>query len=267
MTKQIPIKLGRNQPITTSVMSRFLPCILAAVMMIAVAPAFAGGKATQMWRCELDDDATEEQVVKAAQKWLAAAKTMAGGENLEAYVYFPVAVNSNGETDIIFVINAPNFKEWGKFWDGYKDSPAANLDKKNGDMIVPTDSALWEVIKAKSPSAPNSAGKVTQVWRCEMGDDATEEQVMKAAEKWVAAAKTMDGGKNLEAHVYFPIAVNNNGETDMLFVINMPNFEEYGEFWDGFKDSPAANLDKKNGGIVVPTDSALWESIKVEAAE
>ena len=100
-----------------------------------------------------------------------------------------------------------------------------------------------------------------------MGDDATEEQVMKAAEKWVAAAKTMDGGKNLEAHVYFPIAVNNNGETDMLFVINMPNFEEYGEFWDGFKDSPAANLDKKNGGIVVPTDSALWESIKVEAAE
>jgi hypothetical protein len=134
-------------------------------------------------------------------------------------------------------------------------------------MIVPTDSALWEVIKAKSPSAPKSAGKVTQVWRCEMGDDATEEKVMKAAEKWVAAAKTMAGGKNLEASVFFPIAVNNNGETDMLFVINLPSFEEYGEFWDGFKDSAAAKLDKENGGIVVPTDSALWESIKVEAAE
>jgi len=77
--------------------------MLVAVMMIAVAPAFAGGRATQMWRCELHDDATEEQVAKAAQKWLAAAKTMKGGKNLEASVYFPVAVNNTGQSDIIFV--------------------------------------------------------------------------------------------------------------------------------------------------------------------
>jgi hypothetical protein len=267
MTKQISNILGSNQPMRRRVMGRCLSAILGAVIMFAVAPAFAGGTATQMWRCELDDDATQEKVVESAQKWLAAAKTMAGGENLEASIYFPVAVNSNGETDMLFVISTPNFKEWGKFWDGYADSPASKLDKENGDMIVPTDSALWEVIKAKSPSAAKSVGKVTQVWRCEMGDDVTEEQVMKAAEKWVAAAKTMGGGKNLEASVFFPIAVNNNGDTDMLFVINLPSFEEYGEFWDGFADSPAANLDKENGGIVIPTDSALWESIKVEVAE
>lgn len=245
-------------------MGRFLSCILGAMMLIAITPAFAGGAATQMWRCELDDDATEEQVLASAQKWLAAARTMAGGENLEASVYFPVAVNSNGETDMLFVISAPTFKEWGRFWDGYADSPASKLDNENGEIVVPTDSALWEVIKAKSPSASAAAGKVTQVWRCEMGDDATEEQIMKAAEKWVAAAKTMDGGKNLEASVFFPIAVNNNGDTDLLFVINLPTFEEYGAFWDGFADSPAANLDKENGEIVFPTDSALWESIKVE---
>jgi hypothetical protein len=267
MTKQTPITLGSNQPITRRVMSRFLPCILAAVMMSAVAPAFAGGQATQMWRCEMGDDATEEQVVKAAQKWLAAARKVKGGENLEASIFFPVAVNKNGETDMIFVVRAPSFKEWGKFWDGYADSPASKLDKENGDMIVPTDSALWEVINVKSSSAPKFAGKVTHVWRCAMGDDATEEQVIKAAEKWVAAAKTMSGGKNLEASVFFPIAVNNNGEIDMLFVINLPSFEEYGEFWDGFADSPVANLDKENGDIVIPTDSALWESIKVEVAE
>ena len=119
-----------------------------AVMAIAVSPAFAG-KATQMWRCELQDDATEDQVVAAAEKWLATAKTIKGGENFEAYVYFPVAVNANGESDLIFVVVAPSFSAWGEFWDGYKDSPTAKLDKEHEKFLVPTDSGLWESIKVK----------------------------------------------------------------------------------------------------------------------
>ena len=120
-----------------------------AVMAIAVSPAFAGGKATQMWRCELQDDATEDQVVAAAEKWLATAKTMKGGANLQAQVYFPVAVNDSGQSDMIFVVRAPTFKEWGEFWDGYKDSPTAKLDKEHEKFLVPTDSGLWESIKVK----------------------------------------------------------------------------------------------------------------------
>jgi G:T-mismatch repair DNA endonuclease (very short patch repair protein) len=228
-----------------------------------VAPTSAM-KATQMWKCELHDDATEEQVVEAAEKWLAAAKTMKGGKNLDAYVYFPVAVNNNGESDLIFVVVAPSFTEWGEFWDGYKGSPAAKLDKEHQDFIVPTDSGLWESIKAKTPSAPAAAGKATQMWRCELDDDATEDQVVEAAEKWLAAAKTMNGGKDLEAFVYFPIAVNDSGQSDMFFVVRAPSFKVWGMFWDGFKDSPAAKLDKGNRDFIVPTDSGLWESIKIE---
>jgi hypothetical protein len=213
---------------------------------------------------EWHDDATEEQVVEAAEKWLAAAKTMKGGKNLEAYVYFPVAVNNNGESDLIFVVVAPSFTEWGEFWDGYKGSAAAKLDKEHQDFIVPTDSGLWESIKAKTPSAPAAAGKATQMWRCELDDDATEDQVVEAAEKWLAAAKTMNGGKDLEAFVYFPIAVNDSGQSDMFFVVRAPSFKAWGMFWDGFKDSPAAKLDKGNRDFIVPTDSGLWESIKVE---
>ena len=130
-------------------MNRILRWMTVAVMMIAVAPAFAGGKATQMWRCELDDDATEDQVKEAAAKWLAAAKTMSGGKNFEAYVNFPVAVNDSGQSDMIFVVRAPTFKEWGEFWDGYADSPAAKLDKENREFVVPTDSGLWESIKVE----------------------------------------------------------------------------------------------------------------------
>ena len=130
-------------------MTRTIGLMLVAVMMIAVAPALAGGKATQMWRCELDDDATEDQVVEAAEKWLAAAKTMKGGANFEAYVYFPVAVNNNGESDLIFMVVAPNFKEWGEFWDGYDGSPAAKVDKANEEFAVCPDSAVWESIKVE----------------------------------------------------------------------------------------------------------------------
>ena len=248
-------------------MNRSLVLLLAAVMMIAVAPAFAGGKATQMWRCELDDDATEEQVVEAAQKWLAAAKTMKGGKNLEAHVYFPVAVNNLPETDLLFVVTAPTFTEWGEFWDGYKDSPVAKLDKANRDFIVAPNSGVWESIKVKPPSgtvAPTSAMKATQMWKCELDDDATEEQVEEAAQKWLAAAKTMKGGKNLEAYVYWPVAVNNVAEMDLIFVVRAPTFKEWGTFWDGYKGSPCAKLDKANRDFIVAPNSALWESIKVK---
>ena len=130
-------------------MNRILIAMLVAVMMIAVSPAFAGNKATQMWRCELDDDATEEQVMEGAQKWLAAAKTMKGGENLEAHVFFPVAVNATGETDLMFIVVAPTFKEWGEFWDGYSGSPAAKVDQANEEFVICPDSVVWESIKVK----------------------------------------------------------------------------------------------------------------------
>ena len=51
------------------VMNRSLLWMLVAVMMIVVTPAFAG-VAIQMWKCEMGDGATEEQVMDAARKWL-----------------------------------------------------------------------------------------------------------------------------------------------------------------------------------------------------
>ena len=70
--------------------------MIALVMMIAAAPAFAG-EATQMWRCELDDEADEEMVEAHSAKWLAAALKVDGGANIKGKVLFPVAVNATGE--------------------------------------------------------------------------------------------------------------------------------------------------------------------------
>ncbi len=109
-------------------------------------PAFSG-VATQMWKCEMDDDTSEEEVKAMAQAWLKAARTMKGGKRLEAYVYFPVAVNAIGEADVWFIIFAPTFEEWGKFWDNYSGSPAEAVDNQNREKIMCPDSALWEAVK------------------------------------------------------------------------------------------------------------------------
>jgi len=128
-------------------MKTIVRLMLVFMLMIVAAPAYAA-EATQMWKCEMDDDITEEEVIAIAGEWLKAARTMKGGERLEAYVYFPVAVNAIGEADVWFVVTAPSFEEWRKFWDNYAGSPAAAVDNRNDTVVCP-DSALWESIKIK----------------------------------------------------------------------------------------------------------------------
>ena len=48
-----------------------------------------------------------------AKDWLTAAKKIKGGERLEAYVYFPVAVNATGEIDLWFVVTRTYFRGVG----------------------------------------------------------------------------------------------------------------------------------------------------------
>jgi hypothetical protein len=129
-------------------MKNVLGLVLVALLLVVAAPAFSG-EATQMWRCEMEDDATEAAVEAGAQKWLKAAKKLNGAENLEAYVYFPVAVNATGQMDMMFVVVAPTFEEWGKFWDAYAGSEAAEIENQNNALVVCPDSVVWESIKVK----------------------------------------------------------------------------------------------------------------------
>ncbi len=249
-------------------MNKSLVCMPVAVLMIAVAPTFAG-VAAQMWKCELGEDATEAQVMEGARKWLAAAKTVQGGKNFEAFVYHPVAVNFPDNSDLMFVVIAPSFKEWGEFWDAYPDSPAAEVEEETDKFIICPDSVVWEATtvepkKETKGAAASSAHKATQMWRCELEDEATEEQVMEGAQEWLTAARTVPGGKNLEAYVYHPVAVNATGQIDLVFIITAPTFKEWGEFWDAYPGSAAAAVEAKTDKFVICPDSALWEVTKVE---
>lgn len=119
--------------------------LLGIALIFAVGPAYAG-KAMQMWNCGLEDDATEEAVEAQAVEWVKAARKVDGGENIEAHVLFPVAVNATGDTDVVFVVTMPTFAEWGKFWDAYPDSDAAA--KEGGGVFCP-DSVVWEAVKVE----------------------------------------------------------------------------------------------------------------------
>ena len=127
-------------------MKTLLGLVLVAVLMIGVAPAYSG-EAVQMWKCEMDDDATEAQVKAMSAKWLEAVKKQPGGEEFEAFVLFPIAVNATGEMDVMFVVVAPSFQDWGKFWDAYGGSPAAALERENEALVVCPDSVVWESFK------------------------------------------------------------------------------------------------------------------------
>jgi hypothetical protein len=127
-------------------MKSLLGLVIVAVLVFGAVPAYSA-EAVQMWRCEIDDAVTEDQAEEHAAKWLAAAKKLPGGENFKAYVLFPVAVNATGEMDLMYVVSAPSFEEWGKFWDGYGDSDAADIEEDAQEMIVCPDSVVWEKVE------------------------------------------------------------------------------------------------------------------------
>lgn len=122
-------------------MKRFV-CYVAGMALFMAASSVSASMVSQMWKCELNDDATEESVMEAASSWAAAARKLPGGENMTLAIRFPVAVRPVGDTDVVLTMTVPSFEEWGKFWDAYPSSDVAQMERRT--MNCP-DSSLWEM--------------------------------------------------------------------------------------------------------------------------
>ena len=129
-------------------MRTVLQFMLALVMVMAAAPAYSG-EVVHMFRCEQENDASEEDIMAVAQEWLTAARKSKGGEGVDVRILFPVAVNATNQMDFMFVVSAPSFQQWGIFWDNYHSSPASEVDKGMNSKAVCPDSVLWEVERIK----------------------------------------------------------------------------------------------------------------------
>ena len=114
--------------------------IAGLILGLSGAAVFAA-PAIQVWDCAFKEGVEEDVLVEHAPKWLEAARKVDGGENLQGRIFFPVAIPSSAHTDVKVVLRWPTFSEYGRFWDAYPESDAAELEGKALDCA---GSALWE---------------------------------------------------------------------------------------------------------------------------
>ena len=126
-------------------MKKVLRLLLVPMLMMLAAPAYSA-PVSMFLKCGQDDAATRKDLETVASKWLKAAKSAKGGENLEVYLHFPI-VAQMGEFDFALVIKAPSIADWGVFMDGYEGSEAHKIDKEWDELSTCPDSSLWKTIK------------------------------------------------------------------------------------------------------------------------
>ena len=113
------------------------------VLSLTAMQAMAGSP-VHMWKCQINDDMTEEALVEYTNDWQKAAVKVYGGKKMKSQIYFPVAAGADGTgTDLIFVSSWPNFGEYGKFWDSYTESDAEGME---GGAMSCHGSSLWEAM-------------------------------------------------------------------------------------------------------------------------
>ena len=122
-------------------MKTFIRLMIISMLMLVASPAYA--EAIQIFNCEYEGDATEDDVFAMASKWLAAAKQTEGGKNVQIAVRFPVAASVD-DIDFKFVVVTPNFAEWGKFTDAYDLSKLQEIDDELFKVADCNDASLWE---------------------------------------------------------------------------------------------------------------------------
>ena len=122
-------------------MRTLIRLVIISMLMVVAAPAYA--EAIQIFNCEYEGDATEDDVFDMAGKWLAAAKTTEGGKNLQLYIRFPVAASVD-DIDFKFVVVTPDFAEWGVFTDAYELSKLQEVDDELVKVTNCGEASLWE---------------------------------------------------------------------------------------------------------------------------
>jgi hypothetical protein len=122
-------------------MKTLIHLMIISMLLVVASPACA--EAIQIFNCEYEGDATEDDVHDMAGKWLAAAKTLDGGKNLRVYIRYPVAASVD-DIDFKFVLVTPDFAEWGAFTDAYELSKLEEIDDELDKVADCDDASLWE---------------------------------------------------------------------------------------------------------------------------
>ena len=122
-------------------MKTLIHLALISLLMVIASPAHS--EAIQIFNCEFEADTTEDDVLAMGAKWLKAAKSIKGGENIQVFIRYPVAASVD-DIDFKFVLVTPDFAQWGKFTDNYEMSTIVEIDDELEKIATCIDSSMWE---------------------------------------------------------------------------------------------------------------------------
>ncbi len=113
------------------------------------------------------------------------------------------------------------------------------------------------------------ADSVVQVWLCDLQKGKTRADVMELSAAWLKAAKSMDGGKGIEAHIEFPLVSDNT--CDFKFVMTADTTRTWGLITEAsspanaaYASSLIAKVDEAWYGLASCSSSSLWTAVKIK---
>ena len=111
-------------------------------------------------------------------------------------------------------------------------------------------------------ASPVLANSTLHIWSCKLNDGKTTAEVMAVSSAWLKAAKSMEGGADLNLSLEFPLATDSGDSFN--FVLEAADAKTWGLFMNGYENSPAAKADEAWGEVASCSRSSLWNSVDVE---
>jgi hypothetical protein len=130
-------------------------------------------------------------------------------------------------------------------------------------------SALLAGILLIACLGPAHADSVVQVWLCDLNEGKTRTDVLELSAAWIEAAKSLDGGKGIKAHIEFPMVADNT--CDFRFVMTADTIRTWARMTDSqsplnaaYAKSAMAKIDEAWYGLAVCSSSTLWNSVEIK---
>ena len=128
-------------------MKMMIKMVVATFMLSSF--SIASADAVQVWQCKLHDGKTGADIMEVSSAWLAAHKSLKGGDELRAYHEFPLAANVGGGS-FNFVMILPSVETWGVFMGGHEEGSAASeTDNAWSEVASCEGSTLWDSVKVE----------------------------------------------------------------------------------------------------------------------
>jgi hypothetical protein len=121
---------------------RILAALAISLAYFFVAPALANN-VIQIWVCELHEGKTGADAVDVSEAWLKAARSVAGGEDLDVLLRLPIAANV-ADDSFRFVLIAPDARSWGTWFENSStDVSLAQANDTWNEVAFCSGSSMW----------------------------------------------------------------------------------------------------------------------------